>query len=120
MATTPPTEAPGPLQRLARAADSFGALSGARRELIILGVGFAFGLIVMPFLIFLAGSRVLGPYTHGENTHAGPFALLADYFVGLFHGSAVFWMVALGPAVLLVLIRGFLALLRTLPPPGRG
>jgi len=71
----------------------------------------------MPFLIWFAGSRVLGPYTHGQNAHAGPFALVADFFTGLVHGSAVFWAVALGPAVLLLLIRLFVALVRALPDP---
>lgn len=117
---TPPTHGPGPLERLVRARESFDSLSRARRELIVLGLAVAFGLIVMPFLIWLAGSRTLGPYTHGANTHAGPFALVGDYFVGLFHGSAVFWGVALGPAVLLLLVRGLLALLRALPPARRG
>jgi hypothetical protein len=36
--------------------------------------------------------------------------------VGLLHGSAVFWLVALGPVLLLFLIRAFMALMR--PPPG--
>jgi hypothetical protein len=68
-----------------------------------------FGLIVMPFLIWIASGRVLGPYTHGQNLHAGPLALVADYYTGLAHGSAVFWCVALGPAVLVLLIRAFMA-----------
>ena len=37
----------------------------------------------------------------------GPLALLADFFIGLLHGSAVFWAVALGPAALLLLLRLF-------------
>jgi hypothetical protein len=95
-------------------------LSRAQRELIVLGVALGFGLLVMPFLIWLAGNRALGPYTHGENLRAGPWALFTDYVVGLAHGSAVFWLVALGPALLLLLIRGFVALLRALPSPRRG
>jgi hypothetical protein len=61
---------------------------------------------------------VLGPYTHGQNAHAGPLALVADFFSGLAHGSGVFWAVALGPAVLLLLIRLFVALVRALPTAG--
>jgi hypothetical protein len=113
MATTPPTA--GPLEPLARVRSSYAGLSRTRRELIVLGAALLFGLVVMPFLVWYAGMRVLGPYTHGNNPHAGPFALLWDYFVGLFHGSAVFWTVALGPLALLLLVRGFLALLRVLP-----
>jgi hypothetical protein len=69
----------------------------------------------MPFLIWFAGNRVLGPYIHGQSPRAGPFALTADFLLGLLHGSAVFWIVALGPAVLLLLVRLFIALLRALP-----
>ncbi len=108
MATTP-------LERLARARQSFTGLSRAQRELIVAGVALAVGLLVMPFLIWAAGNRVLGPYTHGDNLKAGPWALFADYVVGLAHGSAVFWVVALGPLALFTLIRGFLALLRWVP-----
>jgi hypothetical protein len=89
-----------------------------RRELIVYGVALLFGLLGMPLLIWLAGNRVLGPYTHGQNPHAGPFALLADFFVGLIHGSAVFWAVALGPAVLLLLLRLFVTVVRAVPSAG--
>ncbi len=53
-------------------------------------------VIRMPLLIWVVGNRVLGPYTHGQNLHAGPLALLRTSCVGLLHGSAVFWAVALG------------------------
>jgi hypothetical protein len=121
MPTPPPTRAtqPPPLERLTQLRDDYVALPRARRELIIFGVALLGGLVPMPLLIWVAGNRVLGPYTHGQNPHGGPLALLADFFVGLFHGSAVFWAVALGPAVLLLLLRLFMALLRALPP-GRG
>ncbi len=115
MPTTPPTEGLAPLQRLARARESFEALPDARRWLIFVGLALTFGLVAMPFLVWFAGNRALGPYTHGENAHAGPFALLIDYYTGLLHGSAVFWGVALGPAALLLLMRGFVALWRHLP-----
>lgn len=91
----------------------------ARRELIVYGAALLCGLLLMPFLIWYAGNRVLGPYTHGQNLHGGPFALLQDYFVGLLHGSAVFWAVALGPAVLLVLLRLMIWVVRAIPPRER-
>jgi hypothetical protein len=87
-----------------------------RRELIIYAVALLCGLLLMPLLIWVGGNRVLGPYTHGQNGHPGPLALLEDFFVGLLHGSSVFWAVALGPALLLVLVRLFIRLLRSLPP----
>jgi hypothetical protein len=98
---------------------SLGAHPRLQRELVIYGIALGCGLILMPFLIWSVGSRVLGPYTHGDNLHAGPFALFADFWVGLFHGSAVFWLVALGPALVILLVRVFLALLRILPFPDR-
>ncbi len=87
-----------------------------RRELIVYGVAFLFGLIGVPLLIWVGGNRVLGPYTHGQNLHAGPLALLQDFYVGLLHGSAVFWAVALGPAALLLLVRLLIRLVRRVPP----
>jgi hypothetical protein len=116
MATPPPTaRAATPPARPTHLRDSYAALPRVRRELIIFGVALLCGLLGMPLLIWMAGNRVLGPYTHGQNPHAGPWALLADFFVGLIHGSAVFWVVALGPAVLLWLVRLFIALVRALP-----
>jgi hypothetical protein len=91
-----------------------------RRELIIYGVALLCGLLVMPLLIWFAGNRVLGPYTHGQNLHAGPFTLLGDFLLGLLHGSAVFWAVALGPAVLLLLLRVMIRLIRAIPSARRG
>jgi hypothetical protein len=86
-----------------------------RRELIIFGTALAVGLFALPFLIWTLGSRVLGPYTHGQNTHAGPFALLGDFLLGLAHGSMVFWGVALGPVLLILLLRILYALIRWTP-----
>ena len=83
-----------------------------RRELIIYGVLLLFGLIGMPLLIWVAGNRWLGPYTHEQNLHAGPLALLQDFGLSLLHGSAVFWVVALGPAALVLLARLFIRLVR--------
>jgi hypothetical protein len=83
-----------------------------RRELILFGALLLFGLIGVPLLIWVAGNRWLGPYTHEQNLHAGPLALLQDFFLSLLHGSAVFWVVALGPAALVLLVRLFILLVR--------
>ncbi|HYL71920.1 MAG TPA: hypothetical protein VEY89_11530 [Candidatus Dormibacteraeota bacterium] len=114
MSTPPPSLRADPRERFERLRERYTALPRPQRAGVMYAAALLFGLLVMPFLIWLAGSRVLGPYTHGQNTHAGPLALLSDYFVGLLHGSAVFWVVAAGPAVLLLLIRLFIALLRGL------
>src|SRR5262249_32287970 len=113
MATTPPTEVI--LERLRQSRQSFAALSRTIQEVIVAAAALAVGLFLMPFLIWIAGNRFLGPYTHGDDPKGGPWALFADYVVGLAHGSAVFWAVALGPLALLVAIRAFLLLLRRAP-----
>lgn len=86
-----------------------------RRELLMFGIAMACGLILMPLLIWVIGNRILGPYTHVQDPSAGtgPLRLLADFFAGLSHGSAVFWCVALGPYVLLSLARVLYSLIRT-------
>jgi hypothetical protein len=115
MVTSSDARGGGPLQRLARLRGSLSERPRVQRELILFALLTLFGLIVMPFVIWIASARVLGPYTHGQNLHAGPLALVADYYTGLAHGSAVFWSVALGPAVAVLLIRLFLAGWRVLP-----
>ena len=104
-----------PLEHLEHARQSFAGLSRMQRELVVAGAGLAVGVLVMPFIIWAAGNRFLGPYTHGDDLKAGPWALFADYVAGLAHGSAVFWVVALGPLALFTLLRGFVALLRRVP-----
>lgn len=102
MATNPAIQ--GPDSPTARAPNGAGIV---RRELLIFGIAMAVGLFVVPFLIWVVGNRILGPYTHTLDPSAGTGAtrLLADFFTGLGHGSAIFWCVALGPYVLLTLVR---------------
>jgi hypothetical protein len=89
--------------------------SRGRRELLILGIGLACGVLLMPFLIWMVGNRVLGPYTHGQDLHAGPVKLLGDFFVGLAHGSVIFWCVALGPYLMILFVRLLYAFVRPAP-----
>jgi hypothetical protein len=109
------TDSSNGLEPLKRARASFNAPPRARRELVIFGAALACGLFLVPLLIWTAGNRVLGPYTHGQNVHAGPFALLADFLVGLAHGSIIFWGVALGPALIVLFVRLLYALIRSVP-----
>jgi hypothetical protein len=105
MSRMPPptdTEVPSPRRGLR---SRLRGLSRTRRELLGFALALLVGLLLMPVLIWFAGNRVLGPYTHGQDLHAGPLALLQDFFIGLAHGSAVFWAVALGPAVFILLLR---------------
>jgi hypothetical protein len=74
--------------------------SRGRRELTILVILLAFGLFIVPLLIWVVGRGVLGPFADG-----GPFALLVDFFNGLRTGSFVYWAVALGPYVMVMVLR---------------
>lgn len=73
--------------------------------MIIFGTALLLGLVVVPLLIWVVGNRILGPYTHGSNLHAGPMALLGDYYEGLSKGWLSYWIVALGPLVIIVVAR---------------
>ncbi len=116
MPTTPPEEEETPPQGLKA---RLRALPRGARSAALYGGALLFGVLIMPLLVWVGGNRVLGPYTHGQNAHAGAFALLEDFLTGLMHGSAVFWGVALGPVVLIVLLRLFVRGLRAIPPARR-
>lgn len=83
------------------------AESGPSRELTLFLGALAFGLIIVPWLIWLAGEATLGDYVNG-----GPFALWGDFFRGLLAGSLGYWVAALGPYVLLLAARALLRLWR--------
>jgi hypothetical protein len=111
-----------PLPELfARTRRSWSATSPWMREGAFIGFALLLGFILMPLLIWLVGNRVLGPYTHGTNTHAGPGALMNDYFTALGAGSVAYWLVALGPLVILYLLRFMLYVVWGPPrPPSSG
>lgn len=98
------------------------------RELILLAGAVILGLVVVPLLIWVVGNRILGPYTHGNNLHAGPMALLGDFYEGLSKGWPSYWIVAVGPLVIIVFARaawelivprGNAATPRPPPPPAQ-
>jgi hypothetical protein len=84
-----------------------GVARNVRRELILLGVGLILGLLLVPVLIDLLGARALGPYAGGDLK-----AFLAHFYRGLGIGSPGFWMVALGPYVMILLVRALVFLIR--------
>jgi len=78
-------------------------------EAITLGLALLVGLLVMPALIFLAGSIALQAYANG-----GLLTLYADFFKGLFEPRLSCWIVLIGPFVFLTLFRVFRLVLRKL------
>lgn len=86
-------------------------LPGAlRRELLVLGAALAFGVLAVPPLLWVAGPRALGPYAGG-----GVTAIVANFFRGLASGSIACWLVALGPYLVLMLLRALVAVMRSPP-----
>jgi hypothetical protein len=88
--------------------------------LILFASALLLGAVVVPLLIWVVGNRILGPYTHGTNTHAGPMALLGDFYDGLSRGWLSYWIVALGPLAIIVVARAAWELIvpkRNMPPP---
>jgi hypothetical protein len=84
-----------------------GLARSARRELIVLGVALLLGLLLVPLGIDLVGPRALGPYAGG-----GLGAFLAHFYRGLGSGFLGFWMVALGPYVMILAARALIWLIR--------
>ena len=84
---------------------SWSAYRGLRRELYFTLACLVLGFLLMPALIWSAGHLVLGAYTNG-----GLGSMLADFYRGLFEPSRPFWVVALGPLLLLWVARACNAL----------
>ena len=81
--------------------DFGGGARGLGRELLTIAACVGIGVIVMPCLIFAVGRIALGPYAHGN-----VFALWRDFMIGLVSGSQAVWFIALGPYLLVLLLRG--------------
>jgi len=78
-----------------------GPRNRVRRELIVASVALAFGLFVLPGLIYLVGAALLGPY--GENR--GPGSFYGDFFRDLIEPSGRAWALAVGPLVVVSAVR---------------
>lgn len=72
-----------------------------RFELIFASLWLAFGLFVLPALIYMVGTLLLGPY--GENQGLGSF--YAGFFKDLVEPAGRAWTLALGPTVVVYLLR---------------
>jgi hypothetical protein len=69
--------------------------------LIFASIWLAVGLFVLPATIFAVGGALLGPY--GENSRLGRF--YGDFFGDLAEPSMRAWALALGPLVLISVLR---------------
>lgn len=73
----------------------------ARFELIFASIWLAVGLFLLPATIFAVGGALLGPY--GETDRLGRF--YGDFFGDLAEPSVRAWAIALGPLILISLLR---------------
>ncbi len=78
-----------------------------RREALWVLIALLAGLLVLPPLIWLVGSRVFGPYAAG-----GTRDLVDHFYRSLGHGEQAVWLVALGPLLGLAILRLTLAGMR--------
>ncbi len=90
--------------------ESWSLPATVRRELVILAVALGFGVLVVPPLLWLAGSRGLGPYAGG-----GMGALVESFFRGLAGASLAFWIVALAPYLITLVVRALVGIARGFP-----
>lgn len=72
-----------------------------RFELIFASLGLAFGLFLLPALIYAVGAALLGPY--GEK--AGLSTFYIDFYGDLADGAGRTWLIALGPLAVVYLVR---------------
>lgn len=85
-----------------------------RFEVIFGSLWLAFGLFVLPALIFWVGSALLGAY--GEN--AGLSTFYVDFFGDLADASGRAWSLALGPVLLIYLLRAIFIGVKAEPTTG--
>lgn len=84
----------------AKLLDSLRSLGRPQRELALALLGLLLGVLLMPLLVWVAGTVALGPYANG-----GFGALLGDFLRGLAEGSVACWLVLAGPYLVLSLVR---------------
>jgi hypothetical protein len=75
-------------------------IAAVRREALWILIALPVGVLLLPPLIWVAGSRVFGAYTPG-----GTGALVDNFFHGLGQGQEAFWIVALGPYLAVLVAR---------------
>ncbi len=84
----------GPLAKIVRNLSPFW-----RRELGFVGLLLGFGLLLMPFLIYLAGVLTLGPY------EGGLLAFLGSLMGAVLTARPSAWLLVAGPYLLFTAIR---------------
>jgi hypothetical protein len=76
--------------------------SAWQREAAIAASLLAFGVLALPFAIYVVGQRLLGDYADG----AGPLVLAENIWVDLLTLRLPAWLLVLSPYLLVQLARG--------------
>ena len=71
-----------------------------RRDTLLYRGALAFGVLVLPFFVYLTGAYLLGAYASG-----GPLGFVGDYLRGLATLRGYAWALAFGPLVIAVVWR---------------
>jgi hypothetical protein len=79
-----------------------------KNELLLLGILLGFGLFLLPFVVYLVGVEIVGPY-EGEG---GAFGLLASILTALVRGNWAAWILTLSPYLIFLLTRLTVRILR--------
>jgi hypothetical protein len=77
----------------------------ARFELIFASIWLAVGFFVMPALVYVVGTLLLGPYGLTEVNGGGLGSFYGDFFSDLVEPAGRVWMLALGPLVVISVLR---------------
>jgi hypothetical protein len=88
-----------------------GLAGGWSRELWLSGIALAFGFGLMPMIIYLAGSSLLGRYDGASMRR-----IYQSVYGSLEAGSPASWIVLLGPYGLYLMFRGLRFLWRAAAP----
>lgn len=77
----------------------------ARFELIFASVWLAVGFFILPAVIYLVGTLLLGPYGTTEADGGGLGSFYGDFFADLVEPAGRVWVLVLGPLVVISLLR---------------
>lgn len=90
------------------------ALPTLQRELVTFGLMLVLALTLLPVAIFVAGQLFLGEYIRDPSgSPVGGFGTFwLDFLKGIFSGSLGYWVVLLGPWLLLLGWRAVAVLVR--------
>ena len=83
-------------------APAAGATKPWQREVVLAALLIGFGLLALPFAVYLVGQRVLGEYGEG----LGAMALAETIWLDLLSFRVAAWVLVLSPYLTIQLVRG--------------